>query len=81
MNGAEATRQIKRRFPEVRVLILTMHENEQYLAKTNQEIADSLVVSIKTVQTHRARMMEKLEAHDRTELVKHAIRLGMITTH
>ncbi len=81
MNGAEATRQIKRRFPEVRVLILTMHENEQYLAKTNQEIADSLVVSIKTVQTHRARMMEKLEAHDRTELVKHAIRLGMITPH
>jgi DNA-binding NarL/FixJ family response regulator len=58
-----------------------MHENEQYLAKTNQEIADSLVVSIKTVQTHRARMMEKLEAHDRTELVKHAIRLGMITPH
>jgi DNA-binding NarL/FixJ family response regulator len=155
MNGAEATRQIKRRFPGVKVLILTMHENEQYLAqivnagaigcvlkrsagtelvtavraaargesyfspamatmmldgyrmhlaedgrdesdrlterereilqlvaegKTNQEIADLLVVSIKTVQTHRAHMMEKLDAHDRTELVKHAIRLGMITS-
>src|SRR5205823_5143825 len=151
LNGAEATRQIKRRFPDVKVLILTMHENPQYLAqiveagaigcvlkrsagtelvtavkaaargesyfsptmatmlldsfrmqlaseasdemltererevlqlvaegKTNQEIAEQLVVSIKTVQTHRAHVMEKLDAHDRTELVKHAIRLGMI---
>src|SRR4051794_10891166 len=31
MNGAEATRQIKRRFPATKVLILTMHENQQYL--------------------------------------------------
>ena len=65
--------------------LLTEREREilqmEAEGKTNQEIADSLVVSIKTVQTHRARMMEKLEAHDRTELVKHAIRLGMITPH
>lgn len=153
LNGAEATRQIKRRFPRVQVVILTMHENQQYLAqivnagatgavlkrsagtelvtavkaaargesyfsptlstmmldvyrmrlaeqgedelaqlterereilqlvaegKTNQEIADQLFVSIKTVQTHRMHIMEKLGAHDRTDLVKHAIRLGVI---
>lgn len=151
MNGAEATRQITRRFPDVKVVILTMHENRQYLlqiinagaaacvlkrsagtelvtaikavvrgesyfspamaamllddyrgmlqreheedpltererevlqlvaeGKTNQEIADLLVLSIKTVQTHRAHIMEKLDAHDRTDLVKYAIRKGII---
>ena len=152
MNGAEATRQIRRRLPHIQVVILTMHENQQYLAqiikagaigcvlkrsagtelvtaikaaargesyfspslasllldayrlqlagegdelaaltererevlqlvaegKTNQEIADQLVVSIKTVQTHRMHLMEKLGAHDRTDLVKHALRLGII---
>lgn len=153
MNGAEATRQIKRRFPSTRVLILTMHENQQYLmqiinagaigcvlkrsagaelvtavraaargesyfspsmasmlledyrvrlsheqdddvgmftererevlqlvaeGKTNKEIADILTVSIKTVQTHRAHIMEKLDAHDRTDLVRYAMRKGII---
>ena len=153
MNGAEATRQIRRRFPRTRVVILTMHENQQYLTqivnagatacvlkrsagtelvtavkaaargesyfsptmasmmldvyrnrlaeegndelaqltererevlqlvaegKTSQEIADGLFVSIKTVQTHRMHIMEKLDAHDRTDLVRHAIRLGVI---
>lgn len=153
MNGAEATRQIKRRFPRIRVVVLTMHENQHYLAqivnagatacvlkrsagtelvtavraaargesyfsptmasmmldvyrkrlmeegsdelalltererevlqlvaegKTSQAIADQLFVSIKTVQTHRMHIMEKLDAHDRTELVRHAIRLGVI---
>jgi len=153
MNGAEATRQIKRRFPRTKVVILTMHENQQYLTqivnagatacvlkrsagtelvtavkaaargesyfsptmasmmldvyrnrlveegsdelalltererevlqlvaegKTSQEIADQLFVSIKTVQTHRMHIMEKLDAHDRTDLVRHAIRLGVI---
>jgi DNA-binding NarL/FixJ family response regulator len=153
MNGAEATRQIKRRFPRIRVVVLTMHENQHYLAqivnagatacvlkrsagtelvtavraaargesyfsptmasmmldvyrkrlmeegsdelalltererevlqlvaegKTSQAIADQLFVSIKTVQTHRMHIMEKLDAHDRTDLVRHAIRLGVI---
>jgi len=153
LNGLEATRQIKRRWPDIRVVILTMHENQQYLVqivkagatgavlkrsagqelltavraaahgqsyfspsiasmmledyrvrlgqgiddpevltererevlqliaegKSNQDIADHLIVSIKTVQTHRAHIMEKLGMHDRTELVKYAIRTGMVT--
>jgi two-component system response regulator NreC len=152
LNGAEATRQIKRRFPAVRVVILTMHEDERYLervvkagaigcvlkrsaatelvtavkaaargesyfspalatmmlggyrthlaeapdegdvlsdrereilqmvaeGKTSQEIADRLVLSPTTVHTHRVHLMQKLGVHDRTDLVKHAIRLGMI---
>jgi DNA-binding NarL/FixJ family response regulator len=154
MNGLEATRQIRKRFPDTRVVILTMHEDQHYLVqivkagahgcvlkrsagtdlvtaikaaargesyfsptiatmmvddyrvllskggideeelltererevlqlvaegRTSQEIADILVLSIKTIQTHRAHIMEKLGAHDRTDLVKAAIRMGMIT--
>lgn len=45
---------------------------------TNQEIADLLVLSIKTVQAHRANVMEKLELHDITQLVRFAIRHRLI---
>jgi len=38
-----------------------------------------LTVSIKTVQTHRANVMEKLELRDITHLVRFAIRHGFIT--
>jgi two-component system response regulator NreC len=152
LNGLEATRQIRRRFPETQVVILTMHEDRLYslqIAKagaagcvlkrsmgkelvtaieaaalgqsyfspsiaatvledyrrlasrpedevvpltererevlqliaegrTNREIADMLTVSIKTVQAHRAHIMEKLNVHDKTDLVKYAIRMGLI---
>ncbi len=155
MNGLEATRQIKQKHPEMKILILTMHETDQYIAgmleagasgyvvkaatsselisairavyqvdvhlypsiarmlvedymqrvktgeektsydvltprerevlayvaedKQNKEIAKLLNVSIRTVQTHRSNLMDKLGAHDRTELVKYAIRKGIIT--
>src|SRR5947209_2196924 len=45
---------------------------------TNQEIADHLVLSIKTVQAHRANVMEKLGLHDITHLVRFALRHGLI---
>jgi len=45
---------------------------------TNQRMAQKLFISIKTVQTHRAHIMEKLNLHDRTELVRYAIRKGLI---
>jgi DNA-binding NarL/FixJ family response regulator len=154
LNGLEATTQIRRRFPNVHVVILTMHENELYFNQiikagatgcvlkrsmgrelvtaidaaargenyfsptvatkvledyrrlldrpqgkpddlltererevlqliaeghTNRDIAHMLTLSIKTVQAHRSNMMDKLGAHDRTDLVKYAIRVGMIT--
>ena len=46
--------------------------------RTNREIAELLMLSIKTVMGHRANMMEKLGIHNRTELVKYAIRHGLI---
>jgi two-component system response regulator NreC len=152
LNGIEATRQIAHRHPTVKVLILTMHENELYLdqiveagaigcvlkrsagaelvaavraaakgesyfspalasmmlqvyrqqvaarqtedplsdrerevlqlvaeGKTSEEIADVLVISDKTVHTHRAHIMEKLNIHDRAGLVRYAAERGMIS--
>jgi DNA-binding NarL/FixJ family response regulator len=48
------------------------------LGRTNQEIADQLTLSIKTVQTHRANVMEKLDLRDITHLVRFAVRHGLI---
>jgi two-component system response regulator NreC len=45
----------------------------------NKEIADQLGISLKTVQTHRTSIMGKLGLHDRTQLVKYAIRKGLIS--
>jgi len=45
---------------------------------TNQEIARKLVLSPSTVQTHRSNIMEKLNLHNRAELIKYAIRHGLI---
>ena len=154
LNGLDATQQIKRAFPDVKVLILTQHDNDEYVYRilhagaqgyvlkrsagaelvsairgvdrgnafiypsmskgllsdylrraeagqekasydgltererqilkmiadgcTNQQIAQLLCLSVKTVQAHRGHLMEKLNMHDRTELVKYAIRKGII---
>jgi DNA-binding NarL/FixJ family response regulator len=154
MNGLEAAGRIRTEMPSVKVLILTMHEDEQYLAgmlkagaagyvvktaasadlisairavhegdvylypsiarmlvadylrrvgadtgvirqegltsreveilghiaedKKNKDIADLLGISVRTVQAHRTNLMDKLGAHDRTELVKYAIRKGIV---
>jgi len=157
MTGLEATRQIKQQSPQTRVLILTMHENEEYILQilqcggsgyvlkraaaselvhairavhqgdfflhpaitkalvsdylkrvqagqevtsydrltdrereilkliaeghTNKEIAELLSLSIKTVEAHRVHIMEKLGLHSRVDLVKYAIRTGLIDVH
>ncbi len=156
MDGLEATRTIKRAQPNVQILILTMHEGEDYFFKilaagaagyvlkraaatdliaavhavargevflypavakklvtdylsrvqadetgardtyhdltprerevltlvadglSNREIAERLTLSLSTVQTHSAHIAEKLKLHNRTELVKYAIRHGLI---
>jgi len=153
LNGLEATRQIHRDYPRVRVLILTMHENEEYIRQvlaagalgyvlkdaaardllgairsvyqgeavlspaitrlviedylrwgdirpedttdgltarerevlqliaegyTNKDIAGILSLSVKTVQSHRTNLMNKLDLHDRGELIKYAIQKKII---
>jgi DNA-binding NarL/FixJ family response regulator len=153
MTGLQAAREINRRNPDVRVLMLSMHDNEQYLfeairvgasgyvlksavdrdlveacraamrgepflypggvrallreyldraragetvdgevltpreeeivklvaeAHTNDEIADMLVISKKTVERHRANILEKLGMSDRVELTRYAIRRGLV---
>ncbi len=61
-----------------------LSEREQEVLKwiadglTNQEIGDKLTISVKTVERHRANIMAKLNLHSRTELVKYAIRKGLI---
>ncbi|OTA40521.1 MAG: DNA-binding response regulator [Symbiobacterium thermophilum] len=45
---------------------------------TNQQIAERLFISIKTVQAHRANLMEKLDLHDAVELTKFAIKSGLL---
>jgi len=151
MDGIEATRRIHKENPKVKVLILTQHDNREYIlssvkagaagcvpkravaselvsairvvhqgdsflypsvarvligdylqqveqdpyerltnrerevlklvaeGRTSQEIADLLCVSVKTVLGHRTKIMEKLDIHNRTELVKYAIRKGLIS--
>jgi DNA-binding CsgD family transcriptional regulator len=65
-----------------RYLTLTGREREvlQLVSEghTNQEIADLLQLSIKTIQTHRASVMEKLELRDVTHLVRYAVRRGLV---
>jgi DNA-binding NarL/FixJ family response regulator len=149
LDGVEATRQIKRRLPAVRVLVLTVANCERRVAEAlaagadgyalkklgheelmaaitsvragrsylgpgidaaqvrehlagpdagaaaltprerevlrliaqglkNREIADSLSIAIKTVETHRTKIMQKLDLHNSAELATYAIRRGLI---
>lgn len=45
---------------------------------SNREIAELLSLSVKTITSHRASIMEKLDIHNRTELVRFAIRSGLV---
>jgi DNA-binding NarL/FixJ family response regulator len=47
--------------------------------KANKEIAEMLHLSPSTVETHRARIMEKLDVHSAVEIVLYAVRKGIIT--
>jgi DNA-binding NarL/FixJ family response regulator len=152
MTGLQATRELQQRRPDLRVLILSMHESEQYLYEalragasgyvvkkvadrdlveacratmrgepflyagavtalikdylrrarngengddpltpretevvklvaesyTNRQIAEALVISEKTVDRHRANILEKLGMRDRVELTRYAIRNGLV---
>jgi two-component system, NarL family, response regulator NreC len=48
------------------------------LGHTNHEIADALVLSVRTVETHRAHVMQKLELESRAQLVRFALEHGLL---
>jgi DNA-binding NarL/FixJ family response regulator len=62
--------------------LLTSREREvlQRIAEgqTNKEIASALQLSVYTVEAHRGRLMEKLNLHSTGELVRFAVRNGLI---
>ena len=62
--------------------LLTSREREvlQMIAesKTNKEIATALKLSVYTVDAHRGRVMEKLNLHSTSELVRFAVRNGLV---
>lgn len=47
-------------------------------AHTSRQIAEALVVSVKTVESHRANILAKLGMRDRVELTRYAIRRGLV---
>lgn len=61
---------------------LTNREVEvlQYIAQgyTNRKIAETLFLSIRTVNTHRTNLMQKLNIHDTARLVRYAIETGLV---
>jgi two-component system response regulator NreC len=62
--------------------LLTSREREvlQLIAEgaSNQKIAQTLVISVKTVEAHRAHIMTKLHAKNRTDLIRYALRKGLV---
>lgn len=61
---------------------LTKREIEvlEYIAQgyTNRKIADTLFLSVRTVNTHRTNLMQKLDIHDTARLVRYAIETGLV---
>jgi DNA-binding CsgD family transcriptional regulator len=70
------------RKPRLRGRELTLREREilQLVAEggTNRDTARALAISVKTVETHRARIMKKLQITSVADLVRYAIRNNMI---
>lgn len=61
---------------------LTKRETEvlQFIAQgyTNRKIAETLFLSIRTINTHRTNLMQKLDIHDTARLVRYAIETGLV---
>jgi DNA-binding NarL/FixJ family response regulator len=46
--------------------------------RSNKEVAEVLGISVKTAMSHREHIMQKLDLHSRTELIRFALRKGVI---
>jgi two-component system response regulator NreC len=78
----EVLMQAKQPVPRTGYDLLTNREREvlQLIAEgySNQRIADELVISVKTVEAHKAHIMSKLHARNRTDLIRYAIKHGLV---
>ncbi len=54
-----------------------LSERERVEGRVNKEIAEILHLSPSTVETHRARIMEKLDVHSAVEIVLYAVHRGI----
>jgi two-component system response regulator NreC len=74
--------QLKSNSGRVGYELLTSREREvlQLIAEgaSNQKIAQELFISVKTVEAHRAHIMSKLHAKNRTDLIRYALRKGLV---
>jgi DNA-binding CsgD family transcriptional regulator len=65
------------------VVSLSQREREVFQliaeARTSREVAELLSISPATVETHRARILQKLDIHNTAELVLYAVRKGVIS--
>lgn len=68
-------------YDEADAMVLSPREREvvQLIAegKTSKQVAETLNLSIKTIETHRSQVMRKLDIHNLAELTKYAIREGL----
>jgi two-component system response regulator NreC len=78
----EVLLQSKQPEPRAGYDLLTAREREvlQLIAEglSNQSVADELFISVKTVEAHKAHIMSKLHAQNRTDLIRYALRRGLI---
>lgn len=66
--------------PEADALSPRQREVLQLIAegRSTREIAERLYLSVKTIETHRAQLMQRLEIFDVAGLTRHALRIGLI---
>jgi DNA-binding NarL/FixJ family response regulator len=67
--------QLKQLTPRQREVLQLIAEGN-----TMNRIAKELNISVKTVETHRAQLMERLDIHDVAGLVRYAVRIGLVTS-
>jgi DNA-binding NarL/FixJ family response regulator len=73
-NGADEERRLDQISDREKEVLKLLAEG-----RSNREIGELLCLSVKTVMSHRANLMEKLDIHNRTGLVKFAIMAGLTT--
>ncbi len=80
ISRAVVQRMLNRSAPDEDILSPRESQILQLIAEglTTKEIASNVEISAKTVESHRARMMQKLNVHETASLVRYAIRRGLI---